>query len=194
LLPILGERSFGAGVHALSHAILAVAPIFVPGMVRQDLECDHSYFEPTRIMLFDERAGGSGACQRLWDVLLQPDGVIDAAVDLLHDCRTCKSDATYDGGCPACIQASNCLNFNLHLSRNAGVVIGRHLLARLKQIPVSSCDISETTFSDSIEEINQQKDTTPRRKTRERGLRKAKEMHAARHRQFVVGRPAWPLS
>jgi ATP-dependent helicase YprA (DUF1998 family) len=124
--------------------------------------------------------------------LLQPDSVIDAAIDLLDDCRTCKSDATYDGGCPACIQASNCLNFNLQLSRNAGVVIGRHLLARLKQI--SSCDTNKTTSSDGIEEIIQQKDSTPRRKARERGLRKAKEMHAARNRQFVVGRPAWPLS
>ena len=186
LLPRLGDR-FGAGVHALSHALLAVAPIFVPGLVRQDLECDHSYFMPTRIMLFDERAGGSGACQRLWNVLFHPAGVIEAAVALLEDCRSCSSDGSYDGGCPACLQASNCLNFNLHLSRSAGAVIGKHLLERLQ---LTKNLLRHVQTADD----KPPKDSTPRRKARERGLRTAKEMYAARGRQFVVGRPAWPLA
>ncbi|GKY92132.1 hypothetical protein MPSEU_000184600 [Mayamaea pseudoterrestris] len=188
LLPKLGEIEFGAGVHALSHAILAVAPIYLLGIVRQDLECDHSFYAPRRIMLFDERAGGSGACQRLWNVIFQPNSVIDAAVDLLEECRTCSSDKSYDGGCPACLQSSKCLNFNLRLSRNAGASIGRHLLSRIRQVSTGLARDDQAVIA-----TNAAKELSPRRLARERGIRKAKEMRAAQERQFVVGRPSWPL-
>jgi ATP-dependent helicase YprA (DUF1998 family) len=184
LLPRLGERMFGAGVHGLAHAILAVTPIFVPGVVRQDIDCDHSYIAPRRIMLFDERAGGSGACRRLWDSLFQQASILEAAIDLLDSCSTCSSDEAYDGGCPACLQSSNCLIFNLHLSRSAGAIVGQHLLERIKTTEKYRLIASHQ----AAEEL------TPRRHARRRALGRAKEMHAARHRQFVVGRPSWPLS
>jgi hypothetical protein len=47
-------QNFGYGIHALSHAICNVAPLFVP-CVLNDVECDHSVYNPTRVVIFDAR-------------------------------------------------------------------------------------------------------------------------------------------
>jgi ATP-dependent helicase YprA (DUF1998 family) len=131
LAPLLGEK-YGRGVHALSHAILAVAPLFAPGLVRSDVECDHAYVAPTRIVLFDERAGGSGSSERLWKHFFQRESILESAILLLEECSSCCWDTSYDVGCPACLHASNCVQFNTHLSRFAAIVIGKHLLDRIQ--------------------------------------------------------------
>lgn len=187
LHPMLGDK-YGYGVHALCHALLAVAPVFVPGLVRADLECDHAFFAPRRVMLFDERAGGSGACERLWKLFFQPNSILDAAIELLDDCSSCSGDSGYDGGCPACIHASNCIKFNMHLSRSAGAVIGKRMLQRIQQTKLYRQRTNKNAEDKAVSSEN-----TPRRKARETALRDAKEMRPARERQFVVGRPSWPL-
>jgi DEAD/DEAH box helicase domain-containing protein len=191
MAPILGEV-YGPGVHALSHAILAVAPLFAPGLVRSDLECDHSFYEPTKVMMFDERAGGSGSCDRLWKSLFYPESLLDAAVELLEECASCRRDSSYDGGCPACLHASNCIQFNSHLSRSAGAVIGKRIIQRIQET-----DLYQQFAKAATEDPNASKAAdspiTPRRKARSKALEKAKEMRSARDRQFVVGRPSWPL-
>jgi DEAD/DEAH box helicase domain-containing protein len=45
---------FGYGIHALSHAICNVAPLFVPCALN-DIQCDHSFYNPTRVVIFDGR-------------------------------------------------------------------------------------------------------------------------------------------
>jgi DEAD/DEAH box helicase domain-containing protein len=191
LAGLLGER-YGPGVHALSHALLAVAPLFAQGLTRGDLECDHSFFAPTKIILFDERAGGSGCVQRLWKSFFQVNNFLEAAISLLKECSSCRVDSRYDGGCPACLHASNCLKFNMHMSRSAAVVIGERMLERIK-----STDFYKQNAAIGQDEPAKRKvdslDTTPRRKARRRAMEQAKEMHSARQRQFVVGRPSWPL-
>jgi DEAD/DEAH box helicase domain-containing protein len=107
--PLLGH-DYGSGVHALSHALLAVAPLFTP-CVRSDLECDHSAYSPTRICLLDERAGGSGTCAELWKSLFVPHGLLASAVDLLENCPSCNQEDN-DLGCPACLQSGSCVKFN----------------------------------------------------------------------------------
>jgi DEAD/DEAH box helicase domain-containing protein len=187
MAPALGE-AYGPGVHALSHALLAVAPLFVPGLARADLECDHSYYDPTRITLFDERAGGSGACQRLWSYFFRPDSVLNAAIELLDECSSCTSYKGYDSGCPACLHASNCLKFNMHLSRSAGAKIGRQLLSRIQETELYRINERSTQQGKgSAEQL------TPRREARRKAVNSAKELHGARERQFVVGRVSWPL-
>jgi DEAD/DEAH box helicase domain-containing protein len=47
-------EAFGHGVHALSHAICNVSPLFVP-CVLNDVQCDHSVYGPTRVVIFDAR-------------------------------------------------------------------------------------------------------------------------------------------
>jgi DEAD/DEAH box helicase domain-containing protein len=186
----LGER-FGSGVHALSHAVLAVAPLFAEGLTRSDLECDHSHYAPTQLKFFDERAGGSGCTQRLWKCFFQSNSILEAAVQLMKNCSSCGLDSRYDSGCPACLHASNCLEFNKHLSRSSAIVIGERMLERVKATDLykkrlDSADSSSAKDGTAI-------DTTPRRKARLEALKRAKEMHPARQRQFVVGRPSWPL-
>ena len=120
---------FDAGVHALSHAMVAVAPLFVP-CASSDLDCDHSRYGCTRILLFDVRAGGSGLTSQLFRCLME---CLESAVELLEQCTSCYSEKGYDGGCPGCLQSVPCDNFHQDLSRVAGVHVGKHLLQRLKK-------------------------------------------------------------
>jgi DEAD/DEAH box helicase domain-containing protein len=183
----LGHR-YGAGVHALSHAILAVAPLFAHGLQRDDLECDHSYFAPTQVMLVDERAGGSGCVQRLWHTFFQPNNILEEAIKLLEQCAYCSSDnSSFDGGCPGCIHAHNCLGFNMNLSRSAAGVIGKRMLDRIKQTELYKVNAAK-------EESNTKSamETTPRRQARENKLRRAKEIPNAMSQSYVVGRTSWP--
>lgn len=188
--PLLGEQ-FGEGVHALSHAMLAVAPLFAPGLARTDLECDHQTFSPTRIVLFDERAGGSGSSERLWKHIFRPNGLLTAAIDLLEGCSSCGWDTSYDGGCPACLHASECLKFNMQLSKSAGIVVGKRMLDRLQRtIPYK--ENTRLAFVGQEAPLSPALHLTPRR-TRERAIQQAKELSNARTRQYMVGRPSWPF-
>lgn len=190
LAHVLGER-YGPGVHALSHALLAVAPMFAPGLTRGDVECDHSYYAPTQIILFDARAGGSGCVHRLWTCFFQPKNILDAAIELLK-CPSCQLDSRYDGGCPACLHASNCLKFNQHLSRSAAIVIAERMLVRVKATDLYQQNAA-INHDEHLTKKENSVDTTPRRKARRTAMQNAKEMHSARGRQFVVSRPSWPL-
>jgi DEAD/DEAH box helicase domain-containing protein len=192
----LGER-YGPGVHALSHALLAVAPLFVMGLSRGDIECCHDFYSPNKIVLFDERAGGSGCVQRLWQSFFQPNGILESAVDLLRNCSSCTSDSRYDGGCPACLHASQCSKFNTHLSRSAAIVVGERMIGRIKETSMYNSGNSQifdgSHDSDSVSRKKPSLDSTPRRKAREQAMKKAKEMHSSRDRQYVISRPSWPL-
>jgi DEAD/DEAH box helicase domain-containing protein len=120
---------FDSGVHALSHAMVAVASVFTP-CTSEDIDCDHSRFECTRVLMYDTRAGGSGATSSLYDKLTD---LLQCAVELLDDCTSCHSEAKYDGGCPGCLHSVPCDNFQQDLSRRAGITIGKYLLERLKR-------------------------------------------------------------
>ena len=120
-------HNFDAGIHALSHALVAVAPIFTP-CTTTDINCDHSRYECTRIVLYDSRAGGSGMAHTLYDQLTE---LLQAALDLLEDCTSCSVESKYDGGCPSCLQSVPCDNFQEDLSRKAALSIGKYLFDRL---------------------------------------------------------------
>jgi DEAD/DEAH box helicase domain-containing protein len=120
--------NFDGGIHALSHAMIAVAPLFI-SCSSSDIDCDHSRYATTQILLYDQRAGGSGTTAQLYNFLAD---ALRAAVELLEDCTSCYSSNVYDGGCPACLQSVSCDNFHDGLSRNAGIVVGKHLLKRLE--------------------------------------------------------------
>lgn len=188
----LGSSRYGEGVHALSHALLAVAPLFEAGLVRDDLECDHSYFSPTRLCLFDERAGGSGSCERLWKHFFVPkDNIMDAALDLLRNCDSCNGDDGYEGGCPACLHAPQCLKFNMNLSRSAAVVVGERMLERIKMTDLYEENEKAWTATKQLP-LSPSRNLTPRRRARREALKKAKQMRKAQDTQFVVGRASWP--
>jgi DEAD/DEAH box helicase domain-containing protein len=181
-------HDYGAGVHALSHALLAVAPLFIP-CVRGDLECDHSAYSPTRVCLFDERAGGSGTCAELWKSIFVPNGLLDAAIDLLENCPSCKQEEN-DLGCPACLQSGECSKFNQFMSRSAALTIGKRMVQRMQQSDLYKKNAKVTKAG--IVEQGMSDDGTPRKKARTQAMRHAKDLQSARERLFVVGRPSWP--
>ena len=201
----LGPVNFGCGVHALSHALVAVAPLFVP-CVMSDIQCDHAVYQPTRVTIFDERAGGSGICAQLWKHVFMPNGLVEAAIRLLERCPSCSDDKGYEGGCPACLQFGECIKFNDYLCRTSGLAIAKRLLHRLKQTTLYQEAVADKEKDDSVTP-NQDEDlshehhfakemsspSTPRRRARARALQNAKDMSGARDRQVVVGRPSWPF-
>jgi len=195
---------YDSGVHALAHAILAVSPLFVP-CTSSDIDCDHSRFGCTCVLLFDVRAGGGGATSQLWKHFFKPDGVLDAVIDLLSECPNDCEKKTYKGGCPGCIQGVPCINFHENLSRPAGLYIARRMLARLKQSSLynNCCNTKKQMIAkhedSSIRpsEVLSNKSAgrsvpSPRRVKRQRALYKAADLVSARNRNIVVGRPTWP--
>jgi DEAD/DEAH box helicase domain-containing protein len=183
----LGELmpNYSAGVHALSHAIVAVAPLFVP-CTPSDLDCDHSHYECTKIMLFDVRAGGAGTSSQLWRHFFKPAGVLEAAIDILTECPSECDRGRYKGGCPGCIQAVPCISFHEDLCRKSGLMIARRMLGRIKESKLYQATATELQ-DEKIESIG-----TPRRVKRQKALKNASNLISARKRNIVVGRPSWP--
>lgn len=203
--------SFSHGIHALSHAICNVAPLFVP-CTFNDVQCDHSVHGPTRVMICDSRAGGSGIAAQLWKCVFTPKGLIQAAIDLLESCPSCSEDRGYTGGCPACIQMGECIKFNDYLCKRSALLIAIQMLRRIEQTELykeneaqlmqrALVDDREKNFgwADSSTRFPSEKRTispevaSPRRRKRERAMEIAKDLDNARERQMVVGRPSWPM-
>jgi DEAD/DEAH box helicase domain-containing protein len=170
---------FDAGVHALSHAILAVAPLFVP-CTSSDLDCDHSRFGCTRVLVFDLRPGGTGTSSQLWPHFFRPGGVLETAIDLLSECPLACDSRNYQGGCPGCLQSVPCVNFHDNMCRKAGLILARRMLGRIQMTP---------TFQ-SFKSDN--KEMTPRRNARRKALQNALDLAPAKKRGIVIGRPSWP--
>lgn len=191
---MMTPQGFGYGVHALSHALCNVAPLFVP-CVLNDVQCDHSFYNPTRVVIFDSRAGGSGITAQLWKSIFQSKGLVQAAIDLLGHCPSCADDVGYTGGCPACIQAGECIKFNDFLCRSSALIIAKHMLKRMEKTE---------SYKQNLKEQMQQRDnhkkrtnrdgfSSPRRENRKRAMRSAMDIDAAKQRQLVIGRPSWPM-
>jgi DEAD/DEAH box helicase domain-containing protein len=121
--------------------------------------------------------------------------LIQAAIDLLECCSSCSDDRGYDGGCPACIQAGECIKFNDFLSKSSALIIGKNLLKRMEQTEVYKLNKNE---NDAVGNNEEKKHVatyiaSPRTIKRQRILRAARDMEPARQRQMVIGRPSWPM-
>lgn len=180
-------KYFGYGNHALSHAILAVAPLFVPG-ASTDLDCDHSFIDCSRILIFDLSPGGGSKCsQLLFQKIMRNGDVLGAAVDLLSQCAPCNSDEGYIGGCPNCIHNSRCIKFNEGLSRQAGIVLGKKILSCMNENLYKQDSLENNTSS-----ISKSNEGTPRKRARRLANTNGRDLVQARSRHIVVGRPSWP--
>ena len=125
--------------------MVAVAPLFV-ACTSADIDCDHSRYDTTRILLYDQRAGGSGITSQLFRSVLD---ALKAAVELLEECTSCH--ANFDGGCPACLQSVSCDNFHQDLSRSAGIRVGKHLIQRLENSNLNSQQKRGSENEDNME-------------------------------------------
>ena len=177
---------FDEGNHALSHAILAVSPIFVP-CAGTDLDCDHSFINCSRILIYDLTAGGNGCSDQLWKLMSSTCDVLLAAVNLLSECKLCNEGNDYNGGCPGCIHLSKCLKFNEGLHRSAGIKLGKNLLEHMEDY------FDQRSRNKTLLKRDDDADTdTPRKKNRTVALKNATDLVGARKRNIVVGRPSWP--
>ncbi len=130
-LPALPEEEMAlgvAGVHALEHALMAVAPLLA-GCDRADLgSAWYSVFPDTMrpaVFVFDKTPGGVGLSERLFDSLAP---WLRAAHDLLQSCPC-------DAGCPACLLSARCEANNEVLEKGRGIELLRDLIRKK-----TSCD------------------------------------------------------
>mmetsp|Transcript_21537 Transcript_21537/g.32697 ORF Transcript_21537/g.32697 Transcript_21537/m.32697 type:complete len:677 (+) Transcript_21537:1883-3913(+) len=191
-------KDYDEGVHALSHAILAVAPLFVPSG-SSDLNCDHNVHDCTRVVIFDVRAGGSGTCAELFKSIFLPDGLLHCAVDMMQNCSQCKGDFGYEGGCPSCLHFGQCLKFNQDLNRSAAIHIGQRLLTRIestelyKENKIKQDEVYEGYCRPRHDDHNHAfSPLSPRQEARCSALRNAQEVNPTKGRQIILGRPSWP--
>ncbi|KMT10853.1 hypothetical protein BVRB_5g113540 isoform A [Beta vulgaris subsp. vulgaris] len=116
--------SFRAGLHAASHAVLNVVPLYII-CDSSDLapECANPHetrYAPERILLYDQRPGGTGISMRIQPVF---DDMLTSALDMLTSCY-CSADA----GCPNCVQTLACQEYNELLHKDAAIMIIKGVL------------------------------------------------------------------
>jgi len=175
--------NFDGGVHALSHAMVAVAPLFVP-CTSADIDCDHCRYDCTRILLYDQRAGGSGVTAQLYGFLVE---AMQAAVDLLEECTSCYFVKGYDGGCPSCLQSVPCDNFHQDLSRSAGIRVGKHLIKRLQ-----NSNLNERKQESDRDVVQAEERAPAKSKNVQSQLRSANDMQSSiKPKNIIIGRASW---
>jgi len=116
------QAEIGA-VHAVEHALVAVAPILA-GCDRGDLGSAwyavfHDTMKPA-VFIFDRTPGGVGLCEKLFDSIT---GWVRAALQILVSCD-CQD------GCPACLMSARCEAYNETLNKQGAIT----LLKKITQV------------------------------------------------------------
>ncbi|XP_061955866.1 ATP-dependent helicase hrq1 isoform X5 [Populus nigra] len=113
------QFSFRGGLHAASHALLNVVPLYLR-CNSSDLapECpnphDSRYF-PERILVYDQHPGGTGVSMQIQPYFSE---LLNAALELLTCCHC--SGVT---GCPNCVQSMVCHEYNEVIHKDAAIMI-----------------------------------------------------------------------
>uniref|UniRef100_A0A803N367 Uncharacterized protein n=1 Tax=Chenopodium quinoa TaxID=63459 RepID=A0A803N367_CHEQI len=139
--------SFRAGLHAASHAVLNVVPLYII-CDSSDLapECANPHetrYVPERILLYDQRPGGTGLSMRIRPLF---NDMLTSALDMLTSCY-CSGDV----GCPNCVQTLACQEYNELLHKDAAIMIikraSRPLLPLVKLV-ILNCDSSKALYTE----------------------------------------------
>ncbi|XP_057952391.1 uncharacterized protein LOC131146670 isoform X2 [Malania oleifera] len=116
--------SFRSGLHAASHALLNVVPLYIICNT-SDLasECANPHdtrYIPERILLYDQHPGGTGISAQVQPRFTE---LLGAALELLTSCC-----CTGDTGCPNCVQSLACHEYNEVLHKDAAIMIIKGVL------------------------------------------------------------------
>ncbi|KAK9684448.1 hypothetical protein RND81_10G210900 [Saponaria officinalis] len=119
------DLSFRSGLHAASHAVLNVVPLYII-CDSSDIapECANPYETrnfPARILLYDQRPGGTGISMRIQPIFKD---LLTAALDMLTSCH-----CSVDTGCPNCVHNLRCQEYNELLHKDAAIMIIKGVLA-----------------------------------------------------------------
>ncbi|WOL03035.1 hypothetical protein Cni_G11755 [Canna indica] len=110
---------FRPGLHAASHALLNVVPLYIMcNGFDLATECVNPHEKRAfaeRILLYDRHPGGIGITAQVQLLFRE---LLTAALELISSC-SCLSSS----GCPNCIQALSCGEYNEVLNKDAAVLI-----------------------------------------------------------------------
>lgn len=110
---------FRAGVHAASHALLNVLPLMcLSDTLDVATECDHpndTRYRPERILIYDKHAGGIGISAAAQPVFID---LLKRSFALVSSC-----ECSLEAGCPACVQHTECGEYNAVLNKKAALII-----------------------------------------------------------------------
>jgi DEAD/DEAH box helicase domain-containing protein len=113
--------SFDGGLHALEHAIIAMAPMFAM-CDRWDIggmsTASHADTGEATIFIYDGFEGGIGISENLYQNI-KP--LLEKTLELIETCE-CKD------GCPSCIYSPKCGNGNEPLDKKAAHIILQRLI------------------------------------------------------------------
>jgi DEAD/DEAH box helicase domain-containing protein len=117
---------FQGGIHAVEHAMIAMAPFYAM-CDRRDIGGLSTSIHPDTgcptIFIYDGFEGGIGISENLYSVVKE---LWDKTLSLINNCE-CKD------GCPSCIYSPKCGNENEPLDKQAAIIILRKLLADSKK-------------------------------------------------------------
>jgi DEAD/DEAH box helicase domain-containing protein len=115
--------SLGGTVHAVEHAMIAMAPALAQ-ISRWDLGGVSIDFDPVKqqpvIYVYDAYRGGIGISEQLYLHLID---LLQLSLKLIESC-SCKTD----NGCPACIMSPKCGNNNDPLDKDGALFLLKKLL------------------------------------------------------------------
>uniref|UniRef100_A0A2P2M9Z9 Putative ATP-dependent helicase hrq1 isoform X3 n=1 Tax=Rhizophora mucronata TaxID=61149 RepID=A0A2P2M9Z9_RHIMU len=116
--------SFRRGLHAASHAVLNVVPLYIR-CNSSDLapECPNPHdtrYYPERILVYDQHPGGTGVSKQIQPFFTK---LLNAALELLTSCH-CFGDV----GCPNCVQSLVCHEYNEEIHKDAAIMIIKGVL------------------------------------------------------------------
>ncbi|KAL8143605.1 hypothetical protein V2J09_016637 [Rumex salicifolius] len=116
--------AFHAGLHAASHAVLNVVPLYVicnsTDLAPECVNPHDTRYMPERVLLYDKHPGGSGLSNQIQPVFSE---MLNSALELLTSCQ-----CTMDTGCPNCVQSLACHEYNEVLHKEAAIMIIKGVL------------------------------------------------------------------
>ncbi|GAB4845369.1 hypothetical protein Ancab_038777 [Ancistrocladus abbreviatus] len=120
---------FRAGLHAASHAVLNVVPIYIicnsSDLASECVNPHDTRYMPERILLYDQHPGGTGLSIKIQPLFTE---ILTAALELLLSC-CCAGDT----GCPNCVQSLACHEYNEVLHKEAAIMIIQGVLEAEKE-------------------------------------------------------------
>eukprot|EP00602_Paraphysomonas_sp_CaronLab_P011722 CAMPEP_0185040162 /NCGR_PEP_ID=MMETSP1103-20130426/37910_1 /TAXON_ID=36769 /ORGANISM="Paraphysomonas bandaiensis, Strain Caron Lab Isolate" /LENGTH=977 /DNA_ID=CAMNT_0027579351 /DNA_START=919 /DNA_END=3852 /DNA_ORIENTATION=+ len=136
-----GVASMVGCIHAANHALLAAASIFVE-CDGSDLDTEH--FDEgeeggrfTRILLYDRKPGGVGACEILYsNIHRDRSSLLSRAVDIISSCKC-------ENGCPSCIYSHRCGAYNGNFNKRGGALLLYELMRCMSCSCISNNEYTE---------------------------------------------------
>lgn len=134
------EHEYRAALHAASHALLNVLPLYIMCLPSDcATECDNPFdsrYRARRLLIYDQQKGGSGVSYQASFIFAE---LLQAARELVDGCE-CESDK----GCPACIHQQTCNEYNAVLHKGGASLVLRWM-AVLERRFADGEDISYAT-------------------------------------------------